>query len=97
MILITDYEGDIVAVNRTACQLIRRPKDAIIGLNIGFVTPELKQFLDENTNQFKAWRDASLEIEITDAYRHVTLQLNWAGAEELERNLNLLKRKYQIQ
>jgi hypothetical protein len=36
----------------------------------------------------------SIEIPIIEAYRHVTLELNFANPEELADNLSALKRKY---
>ncbi|RMF00056.1 MAG: GAF domain-containing protein [Chloroflexi bacterium] len=69
MILITDYDGVILNVNRKGCQILRRPKDAITGLNITFFSPQLKEFLDENTALLQAWREASIDVEIVDAYR----------------------------
>jgi hypothetical protein len=37
---------------------------------------------------------ANLEIPIMDAYQHVTLELNYASANELANNLSSLRRKY---
>jgi hypothetical protein len=37
---------------------------------------------------------ANLQIPIMEAYRHVTLELNFAGAKELQNNLSVLRRKY---
>lgn len=69
MILITDYDGVILNVNRKGCQMMRRPKDAITGLNITFFAPPLKPFLQEHIDQLRAWRDVSVEMELFDAYR----------------------------
>lgn len=69
MILITDYDGVILNVNRKGCQIMRRPKDAITGLSIIFFAPMLKTFLSGHIDQLRVWRDASVEVEITDAYR----------------------------
>jgi hypothetical protein len=38
---------------------------------------------------------ANLQIPIMEAYRHVTLALNFAGPEELQNNLSDLRRRYQ--
>jgi PAS domain S-box-containing protein len=43
MILITDYQGIIHNINRKGCQILRRPKDAVIGLDITFFAPQLKR------------------------------------------------------
>ena len=41
------------------------------------------------------YRDsANLEIPIMEAYQHVTLELNFAGPEELQNNLSNLRHKY---
>ncbi len=69
MILITDYDGVILNINRKGCQIMRRPKDAITGLSITFFAPMLKTFLSGHIEQLRVWRDASVEVEITDAYR----------------------------
>jgi len=37
---------------------------------------------------------ANLEIPIVHAYQHVTLELNYASAQDLANNLSSLKRKY---
>jgi PAS domain S-box-containing protein len=71
MIIITDYSGVILNVNRKACQMLRRPKDAITGLNITFFAPPLKAFLQKNTELLQAWREASIDVDITDAYRQL--------------------------
>ncbi len=69
MIIITDYDGVILNVNRKACQILRRPKDALTGLDITFFAPPLKAFLQENLKLLHVWREASIDVEITDAYR----------------------------
>ncbi len=69
MIVITDYNGIIRNVNRKACQILRRPKDAVIDLNISFFAPQLKDFLSEHIKLLQVWRETSVEVEITDAYR----------------------------
>ena len=41
------------------------------------------------------FRDSvNLEIPIIEAYRHVTLELNFASSEELQNNLSNLRHKY---
>ena len=41
------------------------------------------------------YRDAAnLEIPIMEAYRHVTLELNFASSDELQNNLSNLRHKY---
>ncbi len=74
MILITTYQGVILNVNRKACQMLRRPKDALIGGDIQFVHPYLLEFLAEQIPRLKVWRDSLLELDVRDAYRQ-TLSL----------------------
>ena len=38
---------------------------------------------------------ANLQIPIMEAYRHITLELNFAGEKELQNNLSGLRRKYE--
>lgn len=73
MIIITDYDGMILNVNRKACQIMRRPKDAITDLNITFFAPPLKGFLHKHSAELRAWREATIDVEITDAYRQKVL------------------------
>jgi PAS domain S-box-containing protein len=69
IIILTDYSGVIHNVNRKGCQILRRPKDAVIGLGITFFAPTLKDFLNEKRKRLQAWREVSIEIEIFDAYK----------------------------
>jgi hypothetical protein len=49
--------------------------------------------IETRMNQF--YEDsANLAIPIIDAYQHITLALNFATPEDLERNLSSLRRKY---
>ncbi len=68
LIIITDYHGLILDVNRRACEILRRPKDAFIHLEINYIHSELKGFLNKQHKRLKVWRDASIEIDIADAY-----------------------------
>jgi len=74
MILITSHQGLILDVNRKACQMLRRPKDALIGGDIQFVHPYLLDYLAEQLPRLNTWHEASLEIDVQDAYRQ-TLSL----------------------
>lgn len=69
MILITNYEGLILAANRKACQILRRSKDAVINSDLRFIDPLLSQYLAQQAPRFKRWREASMELDIKDAYR----------------------------
>ncbi len=68
LIIITDYEGLILDLNRKACEILRRPKDAFIQLGISFINPKLQKFLVKQTKRLKVWREASIDVEVTDAY-----------------------------
>jgi PAS domain S-box-containing protein len=77
MIVITDYQGEILSANRKACQMLRRTKDVLIGSNITFIDRRLGDYLVENTRRLQTWREVSLELDIFDAYRQiVSLEIN---------------------
>ncbi|MDX1524241.1 MAG: GAF domain-containing protein, partial [Anaerolineae bacterium] len=69
LIVITNYQGLILDVNRRACLMLRRTKEALIGNDINFVQPQLQDYLIEQTKRLKAWRETSIEIDVLDAYR----------------------------
>ncbi len=76
LIVIATYQGLILNVNRTACQMLRRPKDALIGGDINFIHPKLHDYLDQYANRLKVWRELSLELDVLDAYRQtISLEL----------------------
>lgn len=76
MILITNYQGLILNVNRKACQMLRRTKEALIGNDINFIHPQLGDYLIEQTKRLKVWREASIELDVLDAYRQtISLEL----------------------
>ncbi|MFN8455672.1 MAG: GAF domain-containing protein [Anaerolineae bacterium] len=74
MSIITDYYGQIMNANRKACQMLRRTKEALIGSPISLIDRRLNSILTENIKRLKAWREVSLELDITDAY-HETISL----------------------
>ncbi len=77
MSIITDYYGQIMNANRKACQMLRRTKEALIGSPISLIDRRLTNVLLENTKRLKAWREVSLELDITDAYHEtVSLEMN---------------------
>lgn len=71
MIIITSYEGVILDVNRKACQVLRRHKDALMYLNISFIDAHLPDHLNKQSKRLKLWREASFELEVKDAYRQI--------------------------
>ena len=76
LIVISTYQGLILNVNRTACQMLRRPKDALIGGDITFIHPELHDYLHQHASRLKVWRELSLELDVLDAYRQtISLEL----------------------
>jgi PAS domain S-box-containing protein len=77
MIVISTYEGIVLDVNRTACQMLRRPKDAFIGNDINFaIDSRLGDYVKKETKRLKVWREVSFELDILDAYRQtISLEL----------------------
>ena len=69
IVIITNYQGLILDVNRKGCQVLRRPKDAFINLEIAFIHSRLPAFLKKQTKRLKVWREASIELDVKDAYR----------------------------
>jgi PAS domain S-box-containing protein len=66
VIIITDYEGEILNVNRKACQILLSPKTDLIGSYISKINPQLQAYLTEHTEELKALAEVSLEIDIFD-------------------------------
>ncbi len=87
LIMITTYQGLILNVNRTACQMLRRPKDALIGGDINFVHPKLSHLMEQHAPRLKRWREVSLELEVLDSYRQTislefkARQVHYAGRD----------------
>jgi PAS domain S-box-containing protein len=90
MIFITDYDGLILDINRTACQMLRRSKDIFINTDVAFISPELKGFLTKQARRLKAWREAGIELEVKDAYRQImpleikVRQIQFKGKDAVE-------------
>lgn len=77
MIVISDYNGRILDINRKGCLLLRRHKDVFLNSDIAFIDPRLKKHLTEQTERLKVWREASIEVEVKDAYRKpLPLEIN---------------------
>jgi PAS domain S-box-containing protein len=67
-IIITDYQGRILNVNRKTCHTLRRPKGKFIGSEITLVAPGLAAYLQgERAQELRAGAEISLEIELVDA------------------------------
>jgi PAS domain S-box-containing protein len=71
LIFITNYDGLILNINRTGCQMLQRPKAVFIGRDISFMMPQLKTFLIRQTRQLKDWAETSLEIELSHTSRQM--------------------------
>jgi PAS domain S-box-containing protein len=71
MIVITNYQGLILHVNRTACQVLRRHKEALINLDVAFIDPRLPAHLTRHEKRLRVWREATFELEVKDAYRQL--------------------------
>jgi PAS domain S-box-containing protein len=90
MIFITNYDGLILDINRKACQMLRRHKDVFINSNITLIAPQLKDFLVKESRRLKVWREASIELEIKDAYRQLlsleikVRQIQFKGKDAVE-------------
>ena len=77
MIVITDYRDRILDVNRKACQILRRTKEALIGSDITLIDGRLSSPLAEHSKDLQAWREVSLEMDIFDPYREpISLEMN---------------------
>lgn len=90
MIFITNYDGLVLDINRKACQMLRRHKDIFIDNNITFIDPQLKEFLVKESRRLKVWREASIELELKDAYRQALAleikvrQIQFKGKDAVE-------------
>lgn len=90
MIFITNYDGLILDINRKACQMLRRPKEIFINSDVTFISPQLKAFLAQQTKRLKVWREASIELEVKDAYRQTlplevkVRQIQYKGKDTVE-------------
>jgi PAS domain S-box-containing protein len=71
MIIISNYEGLVLDVNRKACQVLRRHKDGLINLDIAYIDSQLPNYLAHHAKRLKVWREASFELEVKDAYRQI--------------------------
>ncbi len=72
MIIITNYFGEILNVNRKACQILLRPKYDLIGSDITKINPQLKDYLDDNTEPLKSSEEVDLEIDVFDVNEDAT-------------------------
>jgi PAS domain S-box-containing protein len=69
MIVLTDYDGTISNINRKGCQILKRPKDAVLGMKVSIISPALQRLLNEQTKRLQVWRESTVEIEILNSYR----------------------------
>ena len=69
MIVITNYLGFILNINRKACQTLWRTKEAFIGKNISFIDSRLADGLVKQKEQLKTWAEVSLELDVLNAHQ----------------------------
>lgn len=69
-IIITDYQGVILNVNRKTCQILLRSKEELGGVDISMVNPQLKDYLVEHAEELRAQGEVSTEIDVFDANGH---------------------------
>jgi NtrC-family two-component system sensor histidine kinase KinB len=64
MIIITNYQGLILNVNRRACGMLWQAKTDLIGNDISFIDERLKEYLLKQKKKLKAWQEVSLELDV---------------------------------
>ncbi|MBN1219187.1 MAG: GAF domain-containing protein [Anaerolineae bacterium] len=69
MIIITNYLGVILNVNRKACQMLWQAKDTLLGHNISIIDERLKKALTQQKMQLRVRNEVSLELDITNPQR----------------------------
>ncbi|RPJ56766.1 MAG: GAF domain-containing protein, partial [Dehalococcoidia bacterium] len=69
MIVITNYQGLVLNINRKACQILWRTKEAFCGKNISYIDPRLAESLVNQKNPLKAWQEVSLDLDVLNAHR----------------------------
>ena len=69
LILIMDAQGIILDVNRKACQMLRRPKDALIGSDLALLGLNLRKTFNQQAAKLARGQEVTAELTMTDAYR----------------------------
>ena len=72
IIVITDYEGIILDVNRKTSQVLSKTKKSLIGSDLATVNDDLKNYLCRYSDQLKAAEEAMLEIDLEDINQNIT-------------------------
>ncbi len=87
LLLIMNPQGTILDANRKACQILRRPKDAIIGSDLALLGQNLKETFNQQVDQLTSGKETTTELLIQDAYRQeIPLELT-AKQEGIEGEL----------
>lgn len=87
LLLIMNPDGFIMDANRKACQLLRRPKDALIGSHLALFGPNLKEIFQQQYLKLSIKREITTELSINDAYgQALTLEIN-AKQVEIDDNV----------
>lgn len=66
-IVITDFQGTLLDLNRKAGQILAKPKTEIIGQDVEILNPQLKIYLVHQADKLKAGSEVSLELDMTAA------------------------------
>ncbi|MBN1992610.1 MAG: GAF domain-containing protein [Anaerolineae bacterium] len=69
MIIISNYQGVILNVNRKARQMLWRAKEEFLGNQVSLIDPSLKDYLVEKKRRLKAWQEVSFEVEVVNAHQ----------------------------
>jgi PAS domain S-box-containing protein len=71
LIIITTYRGTILNVNRKVSQMLRQPKEALIGGDLTLVDSKLRTYLAEQTEHLKSSGEVRVELELGSPYDQV--------------------------
>lgn len=87
LLLIMNLDGFIMDANRKACQILRRPKDALIGSHLALFGPGLKEIFNQQHRKLSTGREITTEVSINDAYgQPIALEIN-AKQVEIDDNI----------
>lgn len=67
LIIITTYQGQILNLNRKACQMLQRSKDVLLGADITTIDAKLHAYLVEQTKRLREGKEAFIELDLTVA------------------------------
>ena len=72
LLLMMSVDGVILDANRKACQILRRPKDALVGTDLALLGQNLKDVFNEHKDKLLLGREVTVELSIKDAYGYET-------------------------